>query len=182
MVGAGRGCAERHRARRARGEMHSSAASATAASGTAARAHVNGGRFDFDDGGTYCGGWEEGKAHGHGVCTGPKGQGAYSGSWHYGYEVSGIYTWPRCVFSAVLIYRNSDVTYLPASMWITMGEVSPYSTNHVSVANLALHRTRWQESRQLLWLSIFAYLVLTSCVVSMFRNRIRTPIGQDKLV
>lgn len=31
---------------------------------------MNGGRFDFDDGGTYCGGWEEGKAHGHGICTG----------------------------------------------------------------------------------------------------------------
>ncbi|XP_045118826.1 junctophilin-1-like isoform X1 [Portunus trituberculatus] len=55
---------------------------------------VNGGRFDFDDGGTYCGGWEDGKAHGHGVCTGPKGQGEYSGSWHYGFEVSGVYTWP----------------------------------------------------------------------------------------
>ena len=56
---------------------------------------VNGGRFDFDDGGTYCGGWEDGKAHGHGVCTGPKGQGEYSGSWHFGFEVSGVYTWPR---------------------------------------------------------------------------------------
>lgn len=67
------------------------------ATGTATtnKTHVNGGRFDFDDGGTYCGGWEDGKAHGHGVCTGPKGQGAYSGSWHYGFEVSGIYTWPR---------------------------------------------------------------------------------------
>ncbi|KAG8038694.1 hypothetical protein G9C98_000249 [Cotesia typhae] len=66
------------------------------ASGTTnnARLQVNGGRFDFDDGGTYCGGWEDGKAHGHGVCTGPKGQGAYSGSWHYGFEVSGVYTWP----------------------------------------------------------------------------------------
>ncbi|XP_067213201.1 junctophilin-1 isoform X2 [Linepithema humile] len=64
---------------------------ATAASN---RAQVNGGRFDFDDGGTYCGGWEDGKAHGHGVCTGPKGQGAYSGSWHFGFEVSGVYTWP----------------------------------------------------------------------------------------
>ncbi|XP_063977064.1 junctophilin-1 isoform X2 [Diachasmimorpha longicaudata] len=67
------------------------------ATGTTAginRAQVNGGRFDFDDGGTYCGGWEDGKAHGHGVCTGPKGQGAYSGSWHYGFEVSGVYTWP----------------------------------------------------------------------------------------
>ncbi|XP_076338381.1 junctophilin-1-like [Tachypleus tridentatus] len=53
-----------------------------------------GGRFDFDDGGTYCGGWADGKAHGHGVCTGPKGQGEYSGSWHFGFEVSGVYTWP----------------------------------------------------------------------------------------
>lgn len=55
---------------------------------------AGGGRFDFDDGGTYCGGWEDGKAHGHGVCTGPKGQGEYSGAWHYGFEVSGVYTWP----------------------------------------------------------------------------------------
>lgn len=68
-------------------------ASTGQASGTSKA--VNGGRFDFDDGGTYCGGWEDGKAHGHGVCTGPKGQGEYSGSWHYGFEVSGIYTWPR---------------------------------------------------------------------------------------
>ncbi|XP_030913934.1 junctophilin-2 [Geospiza fortis] len=51
-------------------------------------------RFDFDDGGAYCGGWEGGKAHGHGICTGPKGQGEYSGSWNYGFEVVGIYTWP----------------------------------------------------------------------------------------
>ncbi|XP_076357847.1 junctophilin-1-like [Tachypleus tridentatus] len=58
------------------------------------RSATSGGRFDFDDGGTYCGGWEDGKAHGYGVCTGPKGQGEYSGSWHYGFEVSGVYTWP----------------------------------------------------------------------------------------
>ena len=55
---------------------------------------IGGGRFDFDDGGTYCGGWHDGKAHGHGICTGPKGQGEYSGSWHYGFEVSGVYKWP----------------------------------------------------------------------------------------
>ncbi|XP_077471612.1 junctophilin-1-like isoform X1 [Stigmatopora argus] len=55
---------------------------------------MTGGRFDFDDGGTYCGGWEEGKAHGHGVCTGPKGQGEYSGCWSNGFEVVGVYTWP----------------------------------------------------------------------------------------
>lgn len=59
------------------------------------RATVSGGRFDFEDGGTYCGGWDEGKAHGHGVCTGPKHQGAYAGAWNYGFEVSGAYLWPR---------------------------------------------------------------------------------------
>nr|XP_056718183.1 junctophilin-3 [Euleptes europaea] len=54
----------------------------------------SGGRFNFDDGGSYCGGWEEGKAHGHGLCTGPKGQGEYAGSWRHGFEVLGVYTWP----------------------------------------------------------------------------------------
>lgn len=75
-----------------------------AASGitSAGRKDTSGGRFDFDDGGTYCGGWEDGKAHGHGVCSGPKGQGEYRGSWHYGFEVSGVYTWPR-YFSALCI-------------------------------------------------------------------------------
>ncbi|XP_014370015.2 junctophilin-1 isoform X1 [Papilio machaon] len=70
------------------------AETAHAAGGNPPQRGLNGGRFDFDDGGTYCGGWEDGKAHGHGVCTGPKGQGAYSGSWHFGFEVSGVYTWP----------------------------------------------------------------------------------------
>ncbi|KAI5276818.1 junctophilin-3 [Manis pentadactyla] len=54
----------------------------------------SGGRFNFDDGGSYCGGWADGKAHGHGVCTGPKGQGEYTGSWSHGFEVLGVYTWP----------------------------------------------------------------------------------------
>lgn len=34
------------------------AASNTNSSST--RAQINGGRFDFEDGGTYCGGWDEG--------------------------------------------------------------------------------------------------------------------------
>ena len=50
---------------------------------------TSGGRFDFDDGGTYCGGWEDGKAHGHGICTGPKANGEYAGSWNHGFEVHG---------------------------------------------------------------------------------------------
>ncbi|KAM9470867.1 junctophilin-3 [Clarias gariepinus] len=53
-----------------------------------------GGRFNFDDGGSYCGEWDEGKAHGHGICTGPKGQGEYAGAWSHGFEVLGVYTWP----------------------------------------------------------------------------------------
>jgi len=53
-----------------------------------------GGRFAFDDGGAYCGGWAAGKADGHGVCTGPTGQGRYEGAWIRGYETSGTYTWP----------------------------------------------------------------------------------------
>ncbi|KAL4100633.1 hypothetical protein QTP88_020669 [Uroleucon formosanum] len=77
-------------------QLSNNSPASTAATGTATtnKILINGGRFDFDDGGTYCGGWEDGKAHGHGVCTGPKGQGAYSGSWHYGFEVSGVYMWP----------------------------------------------------------------------------------------
>lgn len=54
----------------------------------------SGGRFDFDDGGTYVGGWVEGKAHGHGLCTGPKGQGYYAGTWAQGFEACGAYAWP----------------------------------------------------------------------------------------
>jgi len=55
---------------------------------------TTGGRFDFDDGGTYCGGWEDGKAHGFGVCTGPKGQGEYAGAWHCGYEIRSVTSAP----------------------------------------------------------------------------------------
>jgi hypothetical protein len=47
----------------------------------------NGGRFDFDDGGIYVGDWHENKAHGYGICTGPRCEGEYSGSWNYGFEV-----------------------------------------------------------------------------------------------
>ncbi|KAA0187363.1 hypothetical protein HAZT_HAZT005317 [Hyalella azteca] len=43
------------------------ASSGSKAAANSAAPAVNGGRFDFDDGGTYCGGWEDGKAHGHGV-------------------------------------------------------------------------------------------------------------------
>jgi hypothetical protein len=70
----------------------------------------NGGRFDFDDGGTYCGGWNDGKAHGHGVCTGPKGQGEFSGAWQFGYEFSGIYLWVIVYF--IYIFSNNSYIYI----------------------------------------------------------------------
>lgn len=54
---------------------------------------ASGGRCDFDDGGSYTGTWQDGMSHGHGICTGPMGQGEYAGSWHFGFEVSGVYTW-----------------------------------------------------------------------------------------
>ncbi|XP_051836459.1 junctophilin-4 [Antechinus flavipes] len=53
-----------------------------------------GGKFDFDDGGCYVGGWEAGRAHGYGVCTGPGAQGEYSGCWAHGFESLGVFTGP----------------------------------------------------------------------------------------
>ena len=60
-----------------------------------ARLIMSGGRFDFEDGGTYFGEWKNGKAHGFGICTGPKGQARYEGSWQNGFEISGVYVWPN---------------------------------------------------------------------------------------
>jgi len=54
-----------------------------------------GGKFVFDDGGAYYGGWLDAKAHGYGVCTGPGGIGEFAGKWTHGYETTGTYTWPN---------------------------------------------------------------------------------------
>lgn len=40
------------------------------------------------------GDWEEGRAHGYGVCLGPGAQGEYSGQWRRGFESLGVYSWP----------------------------------------------------------------------------------------
>ncbi len=56
---------------------------------------MTGGKFEFDDGGCYCGEWVDGKAHGYGVCTGPNNEGKFEGLWHNGFEVSGVYTWKK---------------------------------------------------------------------------------------
>ncbi|XP_063769652.1 junctophilin-4 isoform X2 [Pseudophryne corroboree] len=54
----------------------------------------SGGTFGFSDGGCYMGDWQEGRAHGYGVCKGPTRQGEYSGLWNHGFESLGVYTWP----------------------------------------------------------------------------------------
>jgi hypothetical protein len=83
---------------------------------------ANGGRFDFDDGGTYCGGWNDGKAHGHGVCTGPKGQGEYSGAWQFGYEFSGIYLWVIMCFIYFLF--QSFLSYIYIYIYININIIA----------------------------------------------------------
>ncbi|VEL19898.1 unnamed protein product [Protopolystoma xenopodis] len=55
---------------------------------------IKGGRFDFDDGGTYIGEWYEGRAHGLGLATGPDNRGEFSGEWSFGFERMGVYVWP----------------------------------------------------------------------------------------
>lgn len=54
----------------------------------------SGGTFGFSDGGCYMGDWQDGRAHGYGVCKGPTRQGEYSGLWSHGFESLGVYTWP----------------------------------------------------------------------------------------
>lgn len=84
------------------------------------------GRFDFEDGGTYCGGWEDGKAHGFGVCTGPKSMGEFSGMWQYGYEVSGVYMWPsgNCFLGQWMSGKRHGVGVEKKQRWVYKGEWS----------------------------------------------------------
>eukprot|EP00918_Siedleckia_nematoides_P012580 GHVU01027569.1.p1 GENE.GHVU01027569.1~~GHVU01027569.1.p1 ORF type:complete len:848 (-),score=73.91 GHVU01027569.1:2728-5271(-) len=83
-----------------------------------------GGRFDFDDGGTYCGGGEDGKAHGQGVCTGPKGQGEYAGAWQFGFESSGVYMWPsgNCYEGQWMQGKRHGVGIENKGRWVYQGE------------------------------------------------------------
>ena len=87
---------------------------------------VYAGRFDFEDGGTYCGGWEDGKAHGYGVCTGPKSMGEFSGLWQFGYEVSGVYIWPsgNCYQGQWVSGKRHGLGVEKKQRWIYKGEWS----------------------------------------------------------
>jgi hypothetical protein len=84
------------------------------------------GRFDFEDGGTYAGGWEDGKAHGHGVCTGPKSMGEFSGLWQFGYEVTGVYIWPsgNCYLGQWMSGKRHGLGIEKKQRWIYKGEWS----------------------------------------------------------
>lgn len=50
--------------------------------------------YAYEDGGKYCGEWEDDQAHGYGVCTGPRGMGTFEGLWERGNQVVGVFTWP----------------------------------------------------------------------------------------
>lgn len=50
-----------------------------------------GGKFNFDDGGSYVGDWSDGTAHGYGICTGPRGEGEFAGAWQHGFETTGVF-------------------------------------------------------------------------------------------
>lgn len=51
--------------------------------------------YEYQDGGTYVGEWEDDTSHGYGICTGPNGQGKFEGMWEHGKQISGVYTWPK---------------------------------------------------------------------------------------
>jgi len=70
--------------RRCRGAEQAAAMMNTVPSG-------GGGRFDFDDGGSYVGDWSDGMANGHGVCSGPAGEAEFAGTWQLGFETSGVF-------------------------------------------------------------------------------------------
>lgn len=85
--------------------------------GTEGTSSSDGGKFVFVDGGTYCGGWLNGKAHGYGVCTGPRSQGEFAGEWAHGYETTGTYTWPNgalvclCDFLTLISKNSKPLAY-----------------------------------------------------------------------
>lgn len=56
-----------------------------------AAAAGGGGRFEFDDGGSYVGNWVDGMASGYGVCSGPAGEAQFAGAWQLGFETSGVF-------------------------------------------------------------------------------------------
>ncbi len=51
--------------------------------------------YEYEDGGRYCGEWENDSSQGYGCGTGPGGHGEYEGMWEHGGQVSGTYTWPN---------------------------------------------------------------------------------------
>lgn len=93
---------------------------------------MNGGRFDFDDGGSFCGSWQEGKAHGHGVCTGPDGKGEYAGAWHYGFEVGFLTeTVNRNTFTKLSIFSRCETKGIPFDDYLLSPVYSIYNISQL---------------------------------------------------
>jgi len=123
------------------------------AASSAAAATV--GHFDFDDGGSYSGGSDQGRAHGHGVCTGPNREGEYAGAWQAGFETSGVYSWPNGSEFAgqwmqgkrhgLGVERRGRWTY--RGEW-TQGTMGRYGVRHGPEGSVAKYEGTWTTGLQ----------------------------------
>ncbi|CAH8552429.1 unnamed protein product [Schistosoma turkestanicum] len=112
-----------------------------------------GGRFDFNDGGTYIGNWFQGSAHGLGLATGPNGIGEYSGEWNLGFETCGVYLWPNGnMYAGTWIKgkRHGDGVQVRGK-WIYQGEFNagafgPYGVK-TAINSQAKYEGSWNLNR-----------------------------------
>ncbi|CAH8871157.1 unnamed protein product [Trichobilharzia szidati] len=110
--------------------------------------NTDGGRFDFDDGGTYIGNWYQGSAHGLGLATGPNGVGEYSGEWNLGFETCGVYLWPNGnMYAGTWIKgkRHGDGVQVRGK-WIYQGEFNAGSFGQYGVKTSINSQAKYEGS------------------------------------
>ncbi|CAH8625476.1 unnamed protein product [Schistosoma bovis] len=115
--------------------------------------NTDGGRFDFNDGGTYIGNWYQGSAHGLGLATGPNGIGEYSGEWNLGFETCGVYLWPNGnMYAGTWIKGKRHGNGIQVrGKWIYQGEFNSGAFNQygvkTSINNQAKYEGSWNVNR-----------------------------------
>ncbi|KAK4474884.1 hypothetical protein MN116_000617 [Schistosoma mekongi] len=110
--------------------------------------NTDGGRFDFNDGGTYIGNWLQGSAHGLGLATGPNGVGEYSGEWNLGFETCGVYLWPNGnMYAGTWIKgkRHGDGVQVRGK-WIYQGEFNAGSFGQYGVKTSINSQAKYEGS------------------------------------
>ncbi|CAH8630880.1 unnamed protein product [Schistosoma margrebowiei] len=110
--------------------------------------NTDGGRFDFNDGGTYIGNWYQGSAHGLGLATGPNGVGEYSGEWNLGFETCGVYLWPNGnMYAGTWIKgkRHGDGIQVRGK-WIYQGEFNSGAFGQYGVKTSINSRAKYEGS------------------------------------